>query len=194
MNLFPKNKKKLSKNGSKKRKILGHRPEKILKFFAIAEAVASLSKIPTGQVGAIILDKHLNLLSSGWNGFPRGVDDINPDRLVSGQKRFWTCHAEGNCVAQAARTGARLNNSILLVTTLFPCSNCAALVIQAGVKHIFTTKSPKGTRWFDEAKHAKQMFKEAKIKIHYVQRNINPDTSVSTWFLEKSLKPSRNLV
>ena len=47
----------------------------IIQFANVAETLARFSKDPSTRVGAVVVDDHGHILSTGWNGFPRGVDD-----------------------------------------------------------------------------------------------------------------------
>lgn len=138
-----------------------------LKFIPVAQAVAGLSKDGSTKVGAIILDEDCNILSVGFNGFPRGVKDT-PDRYADKVVKYQLiAHAESNAIAQAARTGARLLGSCLLVTALYPCSMCARLIIQSGIKTVYAPKHGDeiNPKWIAEAIISRQMFAEAGVKV-----------------------------
>jgi dCMP deaminase len=129
--------------------------------------VAQLSKDPSTKIGAIVFDDS-TILFMGFNGFPRGVDD-HPgwyaDRPV---KYKYMSHAESNAIAHAARNGTKLLNSNILVTELCPCSTCAKLIIQAGIKKVYVPKytmSERWERWSEEFVISMTMFNEAKIEI-----------------------------
>ncbi|MDD4242681.1 MAG: deaminase [Bacilli bacterium] len=140
----------------------------ILKFIPIANAIAELSKDPSTKIGCLIIDDDGNILTTGYNGFPRGVAD-SERRLDNRELKYqYVSHAEANAIAQAARVGARLLGSNLIVTSLYPCSSCAKLIIQAGIKCVYVPKSngrDAQTRWKKETDITNIMFKEAKIKI-----------------------------
>jgi len=139
-----------------------------LKFVPIAEAVSTLSKDPSTKVGAVIIDDDSNILSTGFNGFPRGVNDNEIRYKNRDVKLKYVAHAEANAIAQAARVGAKLLGSSLIVTALYPCSNCTKLIIQAGIKKIYVpTMNPWSTNihWHEERVISKEMFNEAGIEI-----------------------------
>lgn len=139
-----------------------------LKFVPIAEAISSLSKDPSTKVGAVIIDNDSNILSTGFNGFPRGVNDLEQRYINRDIKLKYVAHAEANAIAQAARVGAKLLGSILIVTALYPCTNCAKLIIQAGIKTIYVpTMNPESTNihWHEELIMSENMFNEAGIEI-----------------------------
>lgn len=139
-----------------------------LKFIPIAEAISTLSKDPSTKVGAVIIDNDSNILSTGFNGFPRGVNDTEIRYKNRDVKLKYVAHAEANAIAQAARVGAKLLGSSLIVTALYPCSNCTKLIIQAGIKTIYVPiMNPWSTNihWHEERVLSKEMFYEAGIEI-----------------------------
>jgi dCMP deaminase len=106
-------------------------------FMGIASLSALRSKDPSTQVGACIVDQAHKVVSIGYNGMPRGVDDEKiswdkGDGLDS--KYLYVCHAEFNAILNT-RDGSALNGCILYVT-LFPCNECAKAIIQVGIKEI----------------------------------------------------------
>ncbi len=141
---------------------------KHLKFINIAKEIAALSKDPSTKVGAIALDDQMNIIATGYNGFPRGVDD-DPARYNDRPTKYkLISHSEQNLVAQAAYSGHSLAGSTVLLTNLFPCSSCAKSLIQAGVKRVLSPPPDTDPRWADEAYWANLMFKEAGVEIvHY---------------------------
>jgi len=143
---------------------------KALKFMAVAEAMMGMSKDNSTKVGAVALDDDFNMLSAGYNGFPRGVNDDLPERHERPLKYSIVVHAEGNMVAQAARKGHSLMGSTVIVTSLFPCSNCAGLMAQAGVKRIITTRSD-NERWVENAEISQMILDEAGVEVVEVKKN-----------------------
>jgi len=136
-----------------------------LKFVEIAKSVSHLSKDPSTKVGAVVLDDHGTILSVGYNGFPRGVVD-SPERYENRELKYkLIAHAEANAIAQAARVGATLYGSTLLLTALYPCSNCAKLIIQAGIKRVIAPKLSANTRWDEEANFASLLLTEAGVRV-----------------------------
>lgn len=137
-----------------------------IKFISIAKAMAELSKDPSTQVGCIILDDDQNVLSVGYNGFPRGVKD-SPERYFNREVKLkFVAHAESNAVAQAARVGAKLLGSTMVVTALYPCINCTKTIIQAGVKKVYAPKMANvNNQWLEEKWTSAQMFLEAGVEV-----------------------------
>lgn len=139
-----------------------------IKLLGAARALADISKDPSTKVGAIIVDNDGNILSAGFNGFPRNVTDSKVRYLDKKQKYPRIVHAEMNAIAIGARVGARLLDSTLIVTALYPCTICARLIIQAGIKRIFAPKMSLDTNplWLSEGQLSQSMFNEAKIKVY----------------------------
>lgn len=106
----------------------------LARFASLACAVSSWSKDPTTKVGAVARDDDRLVLGTGYNGPPRGVDDL-PERMTreGGEKYLWMAHAEENLVAQAARKV--LKGSTVTVTHLC-CNACARMLINAGVRRV----------------------------------------------------------
>ena len=147
------------------------RPDKAKKFFELANFQANLfSKDPNTKVGCILLaPESLFVLSTGYNGLCKGLDETKPERWQRQTKHFHVVHAEQNCLANACRHGISLANSIAIVT-LFPCTTCAKLLIQSGIKYL-VTKEPdmKCPRWGEEFKYSLELLQESGIDIMYVE-------------------------
>ncbi|MGI6735482.1 MAG: tRNA-specific adenosine deaminase [Tenericutes bacterium ADurb.Bin239] len=106
-------------------------------FMGIAILSSKRSKDPNTQVGACIADDENKVVSLGYNGMPRGIDDdVIPWEKGEdiNNKYFYVCHAELNAILNT-RSGASLKGCRLFVT-LFPCNECAKACIQVGIKEI----------------------------------------------------------
>ena len=116
-------------------------------FMGVALLSAKRSKDPSTQVGACIVNEDKRIIAIGYNGFPRGCsDDIfpwgkgNTDELNN--KYPYVVHAEANAILNSS---GNLKGATVYVT-LFPCNECAKLLIQSGIKHIvYMTEIHKGT-------------------------------------------------
>ncbi len=95
------------------------------------------SKDPNTKVGACIVDKDHKVVTIGYNGMPRGIDEEqlswNKGEGLD-NKYLYVCHAEMNAILNT-RNGAALKDCILYVT-LFPCNECAKALIQVGIKEL----------------------------------------------------------
>lgn len=134
------------------------------RFFEMAQLVAGWSKDPSTKVGAVIIDHQRRILSTGYNGFPRGVED-NKDRYLDKPKKYkLIVHAEANAVLNARLP---LDGSTLY-STKHPCSDCAKLIIQSGVRHVMCPSPANVEPWLADAQHAIEMFHEAEIYGSYL--------------------------
>jgi len=129
----------------------------------MARHTAKLSKDPSTQVGAVIFDDKRRLVSAGYNGFARGVDD-KPTRLENRSVKYrLTLHAEKNAIMFAT---APLDGCTLVVT--HPCcAQCAALVVQSGVKHVMWPKPAVEfrQRWQEDVDLSMLQFEEAGVEV-----------------------------
>ena len=106
-------------------------------FMGIAMLAARRSKDPNTQVGACIVSEDNIIISTGYNGMPKGCsDDIFPwerDGQQDMTKYPYVVHAELNAILNA--NGRDLRGSRIYVA-LFPCNECAKAIIQSGVKEV----------------------------------------------------------
>ena len=104
-------------------------------FMGIAMLAARRSKDPNTQVGACIVSQDNIIISTGYNGMPKGCsDDIFPwERVGEDTKYPYVVHAELNAILNA--NGRDLRGSRLYVA-LFPCNECAKAIIQSGIREI----------------------------------------------------------
>lgn len=103
-------------------------------FMGVALLAAQRSKDPNTQVGACIVDGENRILSTGYNGFPKGCSDDefpwNRDAAQGETKYPFVVHAELNAILN--NRGKTLAGAKLYVS-LFPCNECAKAIIQAGI-------------------------------------------------------------
>ena len=104
-------------------------------FMGVALLAAMRSKDPNTQVGACIVDKSHVILSTGYNGFPKGCsDDVFPwERTGEDTKYTYVVHAELNAILNSG--GKDLRDAVLYVS-LFPCNECAKAIIQSGISEV----------------------------------------------------------
>lgn len=140
-------------------------------FMGVANVAAARSKDPNTQVGAVIINPKRNtIISSGYNGFPLGIDDDDPDLTWSNNKKLpqsqtkypYVAHAELNAIINAE---TNLDGKHLYVN-LFPCNNCAIAIIQAGISEIFY-QSDKYCD-IEEFKLSKKLLLKSGIKLNHL--------------------------
>ncbi len=106
-------------------------------FLCIARAVSIKSKDTHCPVGAVIASPDNVVLSTGFNGLPRGVYDDEHILEDKDEKIKVICHAEQNAILNAARVGVALGGASIFVTK-FPCLTCCNAIIQVGITRIYT--------------------------------------------------------
>ena len=148
-------------------------------FMAIAKLSSMRSKDPSTQVGACIVGLDNRILSIGYNGAPNGFNDSSFPWERTGDmlntKYAYVCHAEMNAILNYRGTRKELENSKIYVD-LFPCNECAKLIIQAGIKEVLYLsdkfKDKDGTlKETDAVKASKKMFNECGVKYHEINLN-----------------------
>jgi len=82
-------------------------------FLDLAALAATRSKDHSTKVGAVIVDTMRNVIATGYNGFPAGINDDLEERHQRPMKYFYTVHAEENAILSAARRGAAVGAEIL---------------------------------------------------------------------------------
>ena len=136
------------------------------RFARLASHIASWSRDPSTTVGSVIVRPDRTISSMGYNGFPRGVIDSDERYADRPTKYRFICHAEANAIVSAHEplTGHTL------YATLFPCNECAKLIIQSGIKTIVSYHTD-NERWTDAHKVALQMFEEAKVEVITIDKD-----------------------
>lgn len=111
-------------------------------FTAIANWASDRSKDPNTQVGACVYDYASGGMYFGYNGFPKGIRDLD-GRWERPSKYAYVIHAEVNALLQALPAlGHRIRECTMFVT-LEPCSSCMLLIIQSGIRRVvFLTSRP----------------------------------------------------
>ena len=157
---------------------------------AVALLASLRSKDPSTKVGAAIVSERERVISTGYNGFPLSTlessnnDDLYTwDREGEENKYDFVVHAEANAITAGIAPGTALNGARLYVT-LFPCNECAKLIIQSGIAEVVylsdkykDTKSSKLSRRMLENAHVRiREFKSEKLSgvgLHFQDSNLN---------------------
>ncbi len=137
-------------------------------FMNLAQQVALRSKDRSTKVGCVVVGPDNEIRATGYNSFPRGINDTVPERHERPEKYLWTEHAERNAIYAAARVGTPLKGC-RAYTALFPCMDCARALVQVGVVEIITGEPDlDNTRWGEEFKRAGVLFDEAGVAVRFV--------------------------
>jgi dCMP deaminase len=149
-----------------------------LRFLRIAEEVRSWSKDPGTTVGCVLV-KDRRILATGYNGFPATLSDSLDLYADREYKLSVVVHAEKNALFNAAKNGANTESCIAYVT-FPPCSQCAAALIQAGVKVVVCpdpASSPE--RWRTNFRIASDIMVESGVRIlYYSEADLNGDQNM----------------
>ena len=134
-----------------------------LRFIDLAKHISEWSKDPSTKVGCVIVGEDREIRSTGFNGFPRGIDDTSERLEYRSQKYPMICHAEENAIMHAARIGVYLKGTMAYVTWP-PCSRCSRSLIQAGISEIvYPSDIEIPDRWQSDFQIASEMMREAGI-------------------------------
>jgi dCMP deaminase len=140
-----------------------------IRFIGLAQHISTWSKDPSTKVGCVVVGEDREIRSTGFNGFPRGIND-DEERLMDREKKYpLICHAEENAIMHAARIGVSLKDSTAYVTWP-PCSRCARSLIQAGIREIVypeTGKIPR--RWIEDFTISDSMLNEAGVAVRSIK-------------------------
>ena len=132
-------------------------------FMGVAMLSALRSKDPSTKVGACIVNVNKRIVGIGYNGLPCGCsDDEFPWERNGGfldTKYAYVVHAEPNAILNAT---SDLTNATLYVT-LFPCNECAKLIIQSGIKEIVYVSDKYSDT--DASKASRRMLEAAGLKL-----------------------------
>lgn len=131
------------------------------RFLRLADHIASWSRDPGTQVGAVIVRPDKTIASLGFNGLPRLVEDT-PERLNDRDLKLKiTIHAELNAVLNAKEP---LAGYTIYVWPFHPCSACAASIIQSGLRRVVAPVN-ECERWAASFELAGLMFREAGVTV-----------------------------
>jgi dCMP deaminase len=135
-------------------------------FMKMVYLVAEKSKDPRTKIGAVLVkDKHI--ISTGYNGFPIGVNDIEERYKDRETKYKYVVHAEENSVLSASRFGISTLGSTIF-TNGIPCNSCMKGIIQGGISEIVIHRQwPDMTHsnWIESTKISKIMMEESGIRL-----------------------------
>ena len=126
-------------------------------------------KDPSTKVGAIIVGDKGQIISQGYNGFPRGVCDSDERYNVRETKYKFVVHAEMNAILNALYNGSSVDGASIYVHALPVCQECAKAIIQAGIAKVYIDTKV-NERWQEAWSFSKTMFDEANVKVYYFDK------------------------
>lgn len=142
-------------------------------FLALALQHAKMSKDPRTKVGAVIVGQDRELISAGFNGFPRNIIDKETRLNNRDLKLKLMVHAEMNAVLAAAKVGISLERTSLYLAATDssgsiwggpPCTRCTVEILQTGIRHIISFPQKLApSRWQDDLTLARDLLAEAGV-------------------------------
>lgn len=133
------------------------------RFIDLARLVASWSKDPSTKVGAVIVRPDHTVAAIGYNGFARGVRD-HTERYADRETKYaMVVHAESNALLSSRES---LEGCTLYVTPIPPCSQCAAAIIQRGIRRVVVDQRKEvAANWAQAYAVSETMFSEAGVTV-----------------------------
>ena len=141
-----------------------------VRYFEIAELVSSWSKDPSTKVGAIIVGDKGQIIAQGYNGFPRGVEDLEERYNHRETKYKFVVHAEMNAILNALYNGSSVVGASIYIHNLPVCQECAKAIIQSGISKVFIDTEIEG-KWLDAWQFSKVMFREAGVQVYLLSED-----------------------
>jgi dCMP deaminase len=140
-------------------------------YLNLCQHVAARSKDPNTQIGCVVVGPAHEIRTTGYNSFPRGINDEIPERRTRPTKYLWMEHAERNAIYNAARAGTRTEGCSIYVD-IMPCMDCARAIVQAGIREVVIAKermAAYSSDYYDEHfKMVEILFGEAGVTIRQV--------------------------
>lgn len=128
-------------------------------FMEIAKTTAMKSKDPSTKVGAVIVDTNNRIVSTGYNGFPKNIEDTY-ERLENRETKLeLTIHAEMNAIFYSKQD---LRFCRIYVWPMPPCISCALGIIQVGISEVIAPPITK-SKWINSCTKARMLFREADV-------------------------------
>lgn len=140
------------------------------RYIDLAKSIAQWSKDPSRKIGAVIVGNKGQIISQGYNGFPRGINDSNDRYENRNEKYKFIVHAEANAIYNAIHNGASTNDATIYVTGLPVCHECAKAIIQTGISRVVMDTKPIDN-WEESGQFTLKLFEEAGIVYEFIERN-----------------------
>lgn len=137
---------------------------------------AMRSPDPSSKVGAVIATQDNKFLSSGYNGFPRGMDHPPADSPIwkAPEKYKYFAHAEANAVFNAASEGIRVKGAVMYIMAP-SCSGCATAIANSGISKVIyyepsyelwmDVMRKRNEGWTDSIEDAKKILQSAHVSL-----------------------------
>jgi len=134
------------------------------RYILLAKEISHWSKDPSTKIGSVIVGNHGQILSQGYNGFPRKLSD-NPEEYENRTLKYQrVVHAEMNAIYNASLSGISLENSSIYIWGLPSCHECAKGIIQTGITKVVQVEDI-NERWSESNRIAEQFYIQCGIEI-----------------------------
>ena len=134
------------------------------RFLELAHHVSRWSKDPSTKCGSVIVDDYGTVISQGYNGFPRGMDDSLEKYDDREYKYDHIIHAEMNAVINARQA---IDGTTVYVWPMLPCIRCSVILAQSHIKCVVSRRLPQDLveRWGESIEKSKKVFEELGITV-----------------------------
>jgi dCMP deaminase len=140
------------------------------RFMKLAREISTWSKDPSSKIAAVIVNDERRILSTGYNGFPRGIEDTE-ERLNDREQKYpRIVHAEMNSLLSALYNGVSVKDATIYVWGLPVCAECTKSVIQSGIKRVVIMRPELAPeKWqIQWEEMSKPMYDEAGVSVTYI--------------------------
>ena len=136
-----------------------------IRFIRIAREVAGWAKDPSTQVGSIAV-KNRKIIATGYNGFPKTIND-DSGRLADREKKLkLMVHGEMNMIYNAVEHGVKLEGSTIYIWGLPICEDCWKGLVQTNVSRVVMPNIEfESGKWKEGCAHAKKFMEISNINI-----------------------------
>jgi len=138
------------------------------RFISLAREISTWSKDPSTKIGAVIVNDDRRILATGYNGFPKGIEDT-AERYENKEVKYETViHAEMNAIYNATYNGISLRDSTIYVWGLPVCNDCARGIIQVGIKRVVMSANDIPEKWVASFSKSLNLFVEAEVETEFL--------------------------
>lgn len=139
-----------------------------VRFLQMAETIASWSKDPSTKCGSVIVRPDKTIVSLGYNGFPRGLQD--KESLLNNREEKYqrVIHAEMNALLSARES---VKGCTLYIWPFLTCDRCSVHIIQSGITRVVAPKTSdkeRTKRWVKTHEAAANFYLETGVKLTLV--------------------------
>lgn len=144
-----------------------------LKNLDLAKFFSKWSKDPRTKIGAVIIGDKGQVISQGYNGFPRGIEDTEERLNDRAKKNLYVVHAEMNALYNAIHNKSSPVGATIYIHGLPCCHECAKGIIQAGIARVVMDTplhkaSSSRTNWAESGELALEMFRESNVSYDFI--------------------------